>query len=277
MKKIALLLFTGLLAFTAKSQELPVPSPKGEVEQMVGLTEVEIEYSRPSAKGRKIFGELVPYGKLWRLGANMSTKLTISTPISIEGREIAKGEYSILAIPGEGGDWVIIINSDPKLRGTSGYEKAKDVLRIDVKAVENSFNETFTIGFNNVTATSAVICIKWENLRVDVPFTVDTDKLAKESIQKAIKKGKDLDKVYGKAASYYHDMKDYKTAMMYINKSLKTKKTHSAMYTKARILKAEGKKAEAIKTAEEALKLANEAESKGWASYIESTITKWKK
>ncbi|MGB1041216.1 MAG: DUF2911 domain-containing protein [Flavobacteriales bacterium] len=277
MKKLIISLVVGLFAFSATAQELPKPSPLSEVEQKVGLTTLEIEYSRPSAKGRTIFGDLVAYDKMWRLGANMATKLEISTPITIGGKEIAKGEYSMQAIPAENGDWTIIINSDAELRGLSGYKKENDVVRINAKAMVNSFTETFTMGFDKLTNNSAVITIQWEKLRIDIPFTVDTDKIAKENIASAIKKGEELEKVYSTAASYYNDTKDYKTALMYADKSLKIKKTHQAMFTKARILKAKGDKIGAIKAGKEAMELATKAESKGWANYIKGNVEKWEK
>ena len=275
MKKIITTVFAGLLAFAGTAQELPVPSPLGEVGQKVGLTEVEIEYSRPSAKGRTIFGELVKYGEMWRLGANMATKLEISTPVTIGGKELEKGEYSMQAIPAESGDWTIIINSDAGLRGLSGYDEKKDVVRLTAKAIDNSYTETFTIGFDKLTANSAVIAIQWEKLKVEVPFKVKTEEIAKANIAAAIKEGKKLDKVYASAASYFSDMNDYKTALMYADKSLGVKKTHQAMFTKATILKANGDMKGAIKTGKEALELANKAESIGWANYIKGNIKAW--
>ena len=277
MKKIVTLLLAGMFAFSATAQELPKPSPLSEVQQKVGLTSVKIEYSRPSVKGRTIFGELVKYDEMWRLGANMATKVSLSTPITIGGKEVAAGDYSMQAIPAENGDWIISINSDAGLQGLSGYKEENDVIRVNTKAMVNSFTETFTIGFDKITATSAVIAIQWEKLSVEVPFTVNTDAIAKENVAAAIKEGKDLDKVYSKAASYFSDMKDYKTALNYADKSLKVKKSHQAMWTKANIYKAEGNMKDAIKTAKSALEMANKAESKGWANYIEGNIKAWEK
>ncbi len=277
MKKLLISIAAIGFAYTATAQELPKPSPMSEVEQLVGLTEVEIDYSRPSAKGRTIFGELVPYDKMWRMGANMATTLEISTPITVGGKEIEKGTYSLQAIPAENGDWTIIINADAKLRGLSGYDEKKDVLRLKAKAMTNSYTETFTIGFDKLTNNSAVIAIEWEKLKVEVPFTVDTDKIAKANIAAAIKEGKDLDKVYSSAASYFNDTKDFKTALMYADKSLEVKQSHQAMFTKANILKASGDKAGAIKTGKEAMALATKAESKGWADYIKRNVEEWEK
>lgn len=275
MKKLVTLLFAGIFAFSATAQELPKPSPTGNVGQKIGLTNVNIEYSRPSAKGRTIFGGLVPFDEMWRLGANMATQLEISTPITIGGKELAKGEYSMQAIPSKNGDWIIVINSDANLSGLSGYDEKKDIVRINTKAMVNSFTESFTIGLDKITATSAVITIKWEKLNVEIPFTVNTDGIAKENIATAIKEGKELDKVYSRAASYFSDMKEYKTALMYVDKSLNINKTHQAMFTKANIYKAQGNMEDAIKSGKEALELANKAESKGWANYIEKNIKVW--
>ena len=277
MKKISTLLAAGLFAFSATAQELPVPSPLGEIEQQVGLTSLEIEYSRPSAKDREIFGKLVQFDEIWRLGANSCTKLETSTDIMIEGKKVPKGEYALLAIPGKDGVWTIIINSDTKLRGTNGYDEKKDILRLKVQAKDNSYTETLTFGFDNITSNSAVISIAWERLKLRIPFTVDTDKAAENNIKTAIKEGKDLDKVYSKAASYFMQKEDFKTALKYADKSLKIKESHSAMFTKARIYKAKGDNDKALDTAKAALELANKAESTGWANYIKGTIEEWSK
>ena len=148
---------------------------------------MRVLYSRPQMKGRKIFGELLKYDEMWRLGANKATKLTLSTPITIGGKEVAKGEYSMQAIPAKKGGWTIIINSDANLSGLSGYKKENDVVRINAKAGKSSFTETFTIGFDNVTATSAIISIKWAKVNVQIPFTVNTDKIAKDNIKQDLK------------------------------------------------------------------------------------------
>ncbi len=277
MKKLSLFLFAGLLSSTLIAQELPKPSPLGNSSQVVGLTEVSVEYSRPSAKGRTIFGELVPYNELWRLGANSCTKFTSSTDITINEQELPAGTYAMFATPSENGMWTIDFNSNTKQGGTADYDAKLNVLSVKAKSMENSFNETFTIEFNNLTANSGVISIKWEKTRVDIPFTVNTAKLAQKNIDEAIKKGENLDQVYYQAASYsFNTLNEKEKAIKYLDKSLAIKESHSALFLKASILQSDGKKAEALKTAEKALKMANEAGSKGWAAHIENTIKKWK-
>jgi tetratricopeptide (TPR) repeat protein len=277
MKKLIVTLATVIVAFSLTAQELPTPSPSGKVEQKVGLTEVKIEYSRPSVKERKIFGELVKFDELWRLGANACTKLETSTKMVIGGKKIAKGSYSLFAIPSKGEIWTVVINSDNTLRGTDGYDEKKDIVRMKVKVTKIDFMETLTFNIDNLTTNSAVISMSWEKLKIEIPFTVNTKEIAQGNIDKAIKEGKDLDKVYSKAASYYSDMEDYKTALSFVEKSLTIKEAHTAMFTKAKILKAQGNKSEAIESAKAALELANKAESKGWINYIEENIKKWEK
>lgn len=277
MKKSATLLFAGMFALSASAQVLPTPSPAAQVEQKVGVTQVELDYSRPSTKGRTIFGELVPFDKMWRLGANGCTKLTINTAIKLAGKDLAAGEYSMQAIPSENGNWVIVINSDATLSGLSGYDEKKDVMRVNAKAMVNSFTESLFIGVDNITNNSGVITIQWEKLRVDVPFTVDTDNLAVLNIENEIKKGEKLEDVYAGAANYYNSKKDYDKALDYANKSIKIKETFRPLFIKANILKKNGDTKEAIKNAEKALVLAKEAKSLGYANYIERTIEAWKK
>ena len=278
MKKLVLLFVAGLMSIALTAQELPKPSPLGKSEQKVGLTDVSVEYSRPSAKGRTIFGELVPFNKLWRFGANSCTKFTTSTDMKVDGKVLEAGTYAMFATPMEDGTWKIDFNSNIDQSGTSDYDEKLNVVSVKVKAVENNFNETFSIGFNNVTPNSAHISIEWEKLRVDIPFTVNTAKNAEMNIKNAVKEGKDLDKVYYSAASYYlNTVKDAKLANEYVDKSIAIKAVHNSLFLKAQILNSQGKKEDAIAMATKALTMANEAGSKGWANYIEGTIASWKK
>jgi hypothetical protein len=264
----------GAFAF---GQDLPKPSPMSKVEQMVGLNKISIEYSRPSAKGRVVFGELVPFGENWRLGANASTKITLTEPITIEKTTLKPGTYAMYGIPSKEA-MTVVFSSDLTKTGADDYEAKDEVCRVEVKAKENTFTETLTIETNNVTASSGTISIIWEKTRFEVPFTMNTDAIAERNIESAIKEGKELEMVYYRSAAYYFDAKnDLKTANKYIEMSIKEKKMHSNVFMQARIMQANGKVKEAITLAEEALELANKAESKGWANYISGTIEEWKK
>lgn len=278
MKKIAFLLIAGLLSSSVIAQKTPQPSPFCKTEQVVGLTTITLEYSRPGVKERTIFGELVPYGEVWRVGANACTKFSTTDELKFGETSLAAGTYALFAFPGENGEWEIVLNTDTEQWGAGAYDAEKNVLSTKVKAQENSFNESMIVEINNITTNSAVLSIKWDKLRVDVPFTVDTDAIVKKGIDDAIATGENLDVVYYKAASYYYNsLKDETTAMGFLGKSIAIKKSHKSLFLKATILNDQGNKKEAIKLAEEAHAMAVEAESKGWADYILEKIEEWNK
>lgn len=278
MKKLLFVLAAGLFGFTANAQDLPRPSPLAKIEQTVGLTTIAMEYSRPSKKGRTIFGELVPFDEVWRLGANASTKITTSSDIKIQGKELKAGTYSVLATPNKD-IWTLVFNTDLELRGTGNYDAKKNVLEVKTKVVITEETvESFTISINNVTHQSALLSFAWDNTKVDFAIGVETNKIAEENIQAALKKGEDLDQVYYRAASfYYNTLGDDKKALTNITKGLNVKQGHALQFLRAQILFDQGHKEEAIKYAKKAVKLAEEAESKGWADYIQGTIDSWEK
>lgn len=278
MKKSLIVGLLSLSMLSANAQDLPKPSPLCNYSQVVGLTNVKLEYSRPSAKDRDIFGGLVPYGKVWRLGANAPTMLTTDTPIIFDGQTVQPGTYAVFVIPMEKEAWKVVINTDIEQWGAGNYDEAKNIATIKVKPMENVHTESLSITVEDLTTNGGSILIAWAKTKISVPFTVGTDEVAIKNIEEAIAKGEDLDKVYSKAAGYYRDAKnDLETAMKYAEKSLKVKEGHSAMFLKARITAEMGDKKEAIKIAEKALALAKAAESQGWADYINETLTEWKK
>lgn len=278
MKKVTLLLIAGLFGGTLVAQEFPQPSPSSKVEQTVGLTTISLDYSRPGVNDRDIFGGLLTYGEIWRVGANACTKFTTSNELTFGKTKVAPGTYALFAFPAKDGNWKVVLNSDTEQWGAGAYDESKNVMTIKVDAQKNSFNESLIIELNNLENSSAVLSIKWDKLRVDVPFTVDTDTQIEESISAAIKKGEDLDKVYYNAASYFHNTKkDEKMTTMYLEKSMAIAKSHKSLYLKATILHDSGNNKEAITVAEEAHEMAVKAESMGWANYIKENIEKWAK
>lgn len=275
MKKVLFALAFGAMVTTSVAQELPVPSPSSKLEQRVGLTDITLEYSRPGVKGRKIFGELVPYDKVWRFGANKNTMITLSTDIYIDGKKLEKGTYSIFATP-NAKEWTIAFNTDKEQWGAGNYSTDKDALSIKAEPKEHSKQESFTLEINNIQPTSAELSMIWDNVEIVIPFKVKTDEIALSNIDAAIKEGKDLDKVHYNAARYFHSTKkDDKKAMEHIGKSLKVKEGFRTIYLRAQIHLDAGKTKEAIKDGEKALKLAMAAEEKGWAEYIKGNLTKW--
>lgn len=278
MKNLVLSLFLVLtLGWSMQAQiSTPAPSPLAKMEQMVGLTEVHLEYSRPSAKGRTIFGDLVPYDKLWRTGANAATKVTFSENVVIEGQDLEAGSYALFTIPGED-EWTIIFNTDTEQGGTGNYDEEKDALRVTVKPQALSQHvETFTIGINDITSSSATMNLRWENTQVIVPFTVFTDIQVEASIAQVM--GGPSSRDYYAAASYYlAEGKDPKQALEWINKHLEMDEPKFwTLLAKSRIQAEAGNLKAAIKTAEQSKKMAMDA---GYDSYVkmnEENIAMWK-
>jgi hypothetical protein len=169
----ALALHLAAGAAVAQQQlDLPRPSPNAWVSQMVGVTKISITYSRPGVKGRKIWGELVPYGEVWRSGANENTTITFSTPVKVEGHELPAGTYGFQTIPTQG-DWTIIFSKDANEWGAFSYKQQDDALRVQAKPQAAEMRERMAFEFDDVTDTSAKVVIHWEKLKV--PFTVEVD------------------------------------------------------------------------------------------------------
>lgn len=175
------------LASAASAQQaqqplaVPRPSPKATVSQTVGVTDITIHYNRPGVKNRKIWGELVPYGEVWRTGANENTTITFSTPVRIGGKELAAGTYGLQTIPAAD-QWTVIFSKDAELWGAFNYKQENDALRIQAKPETGAEHvERMTFGFEDVTDTSAKVVLRWEKLRVPFTVEVDTQKLFVES------------------------------------------------------------------------------------------------
>jgi hypothetical protein len=284
MKKILLSFMALALCAPTFAQELPQPSPAATVQQRVGLTDIKVEYSRPSRKDRKIFGKLVPYNTLWRTGANRNTMLTLSTDAKIGGREVKAGTYSLFTIPTEN-SWTVILNKNIDLWGTDGYSEEMDVLRIKVPVKQNQMVETMTIAFNDVAPSSANMVLAWEGQMIEIPIMVDSESQAIENIKKAMAESKeeDLWRVYRNSANYYvqNDMSLEEAAKM-MAKSLELKDdSWYSHYMMGTILAKMGKHKEALKSGKKALKIgtdqAKEAEKEfGYADMIAGAMAEWK-
>jgi hypothetical protein len=209
-------LYLGLQGVNAQIA-MPQPSPLGTVTQKVGLTDVTIVYSRPSAKGRKVFGDVVPYGELWRTGANKSVKFSISDSVLVGGKKIGKGDYSIFTIPGEK-EWTIIINKAVDLSGTNGYKEADDLVRFTVAPSKTGFTESFTFNFANLTNTSADVELSWEETKVSFKIEVTVDDKVMKNIDAALNPS--ANSYFGAARYYYETERDSKQALAWINKAL---------------------------------------------------------
>jgi hypothetical protein len=255
---------------------LPRASQHAVITQTVGLTDITIDYSRPVAKGRTIFGGLVPYDKVWRTGANDATTITFSDDVTINGQALPKGAYSLHTIPGKD-SWTIIFNKTAKQWGSFNYKEADDALRVTAKPMKAPFAEAFTISIPDVTPDSATVVLRWADLSVG--FTVGTNSTAKAmaSAAEAVSAAAATDfQTPQRAATYAFDSGNYDQALKWANQSLGIKQTMSNLYLKARIQAKNGDKAGAIASAESALKLAG-PNDKEFAGEIQNSINDWKK
>lgn len=188
------------------AQKLPKTSPYAEVEQMVGLTDIEIEYSSPAMRNRDVWSELVPMGTLWRAGANECTQLSIDNTIFIDGEALRPGKYALFILPKEGETWEWIINTDTTLWGTSGYDESKDVIRTPAKVewiLGEAGPERLMYTIENHDNNGGEIVMRWAGVQLILPFTVETDKQALENIITALKETKYKDaRVLRNSASY---------------------------------------------------------------------------
>ncbi len=202
MKKILTSLAI-LAAFAAGAQELPQPSPSTHLEQRVGLTDITLDYSRPSVNGRVIFGDLVPFGSHWRAGANQNTKVTFSKPVTIAGTQVAAGTYSLSMIPNKGA-WTVILNTKTDMWGVDGYSQEEDVLRTDVTPQAIAPVETMRLSLENISVSKAEIVLDWSDVRIALPVELNTMELAMANIEAAIAAEPDNWRVYRNAANFYN-------------------------------------------------------------------------
>lgn len=243
--------FSSMNSFAQKIN-MPAPSPAQTVTQKFGLGEIIIDYSRPAAKGRAIFGDLVPFDKIWRTGANASTKITFSDVVKVEGVDIKPGTYALYTIPHRD-SWEIMLYSDLTLGGNVGdYDQKNEVARFKVRPTESSVNtESFTINLDNVAPTSASITMAWGKTLVAFKVTTDIDTRVMQSIDESMKSEKPE---YFRAANYYlENGKDLNSALTWINKAVEENpKAFYMFYVKAKIEYAlkdtKGGKASAEKT-----------------------------
>jgi|HubBroStandDraft_3_1064219.scaffolds.fasta_scaffold00522_4 hypothetical protein len=154
----------------------PRPSPNASVSQTVGVTEITLHYSRPGVKGRVIWGKLVPYGEVWRTGANENTTISFSTPVKLDGKELPAGTYGLQTLP-TAGSWTVILSKDADQWGAFSYNPAHDALRLEAKPRAADFQEWMEFEFSDLTDTSATLALRWEKLRLPIHIEVDTPRL----------------------------------------------------------------------------------------------------
>ncbi len=266
---------TGALAQAPKI-EFPAASPACTLKQRVGTTDIEIVYSRPSAKGRQIFGNVVPFGAVWRTGANNATKITFSMAVKLNGAEIAAGSYALYTIPGEN-EWTIIINKGVGKSGTQ-YDEKDDVVRFKTAPVKlpDTAIETFTIEFNHLRDESAVINLVWD--KTVVPLKLELDLASKLLPQiEAVMASDAKTKPYYQAATFYYDHgQDLKKAGEWADAAIKQREAFYIVHLKAKILAKLGDKAGAVTAANRSIELAKTANDAAYVKLNEDLISSLK-
>jgi len=276
-------LFTLLLVFTSISFQAqiktPQPSPTTKVEQKVGLTDVTLEYSRPSMRGRTIYGDLVPFNKKWRTGANANTKISFSTDVIIDGKDLKKGTYAMYTIPNKD-SWEIIFYSDAKNWGLpKEWDDSKIALKTSVKTTSLGFKmETFTMSLNDLAdGDSAMLFIMWESTEVGIKIYVPTESIAMKSIEKVMA-GPSANDYFGAASYYRKSGKDLNQALTWIDKAVKLNPDAYWMSRQKSLIQADlGDKKGAIATAKKSLEVAEKAGNADYVKMNKESIAKWSK
>ncbi len=277
-KKIIAALAIAALSFNslniqAQQLKVPAPSPTQTIKQNFALGDVSFEYSRPAAKGRVIFGDVVPYGKTWRTGANGATKITFSDSVKLEGNGVKAGTYALYTVPNKD-SWDIMLYKDLTLGGNvADYKAENEVLRFKVKPVAMANKmESFTINMADVLATSATIELMWENTRVPIKLTTDIDAKVMKNIDANVVNDS---RPYFQAASYYYENnKDLKQAAAWVDKALEQNpKAFFMMLLKAKIAYKQGDKENGKAAAEKTIALATDAKNDDYVAMAKKLMT----
>lgn len=278
MKKTAIFLLLAITSFAVKAQIVaPQPSPLATVKQVVGLTDVTLEYSRPAMKGRTIFGDLVPFEKLWRTGANNNSVITFSTDVTVAGKELKAGSYAIFTIPGET-VWEVNFYSDTNNWGTPkswDASKVAAVVKVNSKSISEK-TESFTIEISDLTNDGANLSIIWDTTKVSIPFTVPTDATVIASIDKAMA-GPGANEYYTSAVYYMNSGRDINKAKEWIDKAISMAENpafwqlrqQSLIYAKA------GDKKGAIAAAKKSLAAAEVAGNADYVKMNKDSLAEW--
>lgn len=282
MKKIVLaaVFFVASYAVTAQVKT-PASSPRANFEQTVGLTEVEIDYSRPSAKGRAIFGDLVPFGKMWRTGANQNSMITFSDDVTVGGKTLAKGKYALFVTP-KADNWEVIFYTDTENWGTpEKFDEAKVAAKVNVKPeMLNRHVETFTISLNNVDNDFAHLEFAWEKTVAAVKIEVPTKKTAMANIEKVLA-GPAASDYFASAQYYYQSNGDINKALEYVNKATEMTAAKGTPFwynrLKSQIQAKAGDKKGAIETAKASLEAAEKAGNADYVKMNKESIAEWSK
>jgi hypothetical protein len=254
------------MTVNAQSINFPQASPTASFTQGFATSKIEVSYSRPSAKGRKIFGDLVPFGKVWRTGANGATTISFGEDVKLNGTDVKAGKYGLLSIPGES-EWTVILTKDLNVTSPGAYKQENDVARIAVKTTKLPYTaETFTIEVDNIKTTEADLEIKWENTAVVMKVVANIDEKLNKQIDEVM--AKDSRPYFQSAAYYLESGKDLNKALVWVNKALESNpNAFWVLHVKAKIQKGLKDYNGALATAQLSL---DKAKADGNADYVKN-------
>ena len=281
MKKSLFLLMLCALGTSLVNAQLqtPAPSPLSKIEQKIGLTDVTVEYSRPSKKGRVVFGNVVPYNEVWRTGANAATKITFGDDVMFGGAEVKKGSYALMTKPGEK-TWTVMLYPHTSTNWSSYLESDVQPITISTESYkmgEGMDVETFMMGFENLTNHGGDLYLLWEKTYVPVAIKVNTDKTVEASITKVMA-GPTANDYFAAASYYYAEKKDLKKALEWVNTSIeKGNEKYWVLRTKSLIQADLGDKKGAIETATKSMELAKADNNPEYIRMNEASIAEWSK
>ncbi|MEP7110802.1 MAG: DUF2911 domain-containing protein [Ferruginibacter sp.] len=272
MKKILFIIAIAAGNFTfAQSLTTPQPSTTQTIKQNFGLSSIELSYSRPNVKGRKVMGELVPFGKVWRTGANQATTLTFGDEVTIGGKKIPAGKYGFVTIPDKD-NWTLIITKQLDVTSPSAYKEENDLVRVNAKPMMTKDKvETFTMQFDNVKASSCELNMLWENTAVKLPISADVETKVMAQINNIMTGD---NRPYFSAAMYYMDNgKDLNQALTWFDKAAeKEPDAFWIHHQRANCLAKLGKKQDAIAAATKSMELATTAKNTDYVKLNEDLI-----
>ena len=266
--------------FNYSQIKTPRVSPASSIEQMVGLTEIEVEYSRPSKRGRDIFGNVVPYGKIWRTGADNCTSISFSTDVVIDSQTIQSGKYSIFSIPNKE-SWDVILYSDTDLWGVPrDWDENKIVFKSNYqinKSANSSVKEMFTISFDNVTNNDVDMIFSWDDVSVTVNIVVPTRRIVSDNIKKVMVGSPSPSDYYSAAVYYKQENINLDIALKWINKAIDLFENPRfyQLRQQSLIMAANKKYSNAIVVAKESLRLSIEADNKDYVKMNKESILEW--
>lgn len=273
IKKILLFSALALLSYGVEAQQLKTPSPSTTqtIKQELGIGAVELSYSRPNVKGRKIFGDLVPYGAVWRTGANAATTLTFSDEVNIGGTKVPAGKYGLLSIPAES-EWTLILTKQTDVTSPAAYKPDQDVVR--VKAVPKAVSspvETFTMQFANVKPNGADLQIMWDKTVLSLPITMDVETKVMAQIDNLMNQD---NRPYFQAAMYYMESgKDLNQALTWLDKAVdQNPDAFWVHYQRANALAKLGRKSDARQAANKSIELARKAQNTDYVKLNEKLL-----